>query len=142
MKAFVSALAFTLSLTTLAATTPTEALKAIVEAGTFQGNNCSVTVSHGVDTSVIKVTAFGVTEVFGLYNTKTPSMNYSAHVIEATGEVYAQQAMNFPRYYHGGSKHFHAKALANGKADISISSILLDHKGDDVSTYASCEISK
>lgn len=141
MKAIVSALVLTLSMSTIAATTATDALKSIVEAGTFQGKNCSVTVSHGADYSSVHVTENGTTEVFGLLNT-TSTISYAVHVNEVTGEISASQTLKYPRYYNGGSKLFYAKPLANGKALISISSILLDHRGNDVSTYASCEISK
>lgn len=141
MKAFVSALVLSLSLSTMAAPKATDALKAIVEAGTFQGKNCSVTVSHGADYSSVHVTDNGHTEVFGLLNV-TSTMTYAVHVNEVTGEISASQTLKYPRYYNGGSKLFHAKPLANGKALITISSILLDHRGEDMSSYASCEISK
>ena len=142
MKTFITALTLALSISSFASTTKaTDALKSIVEAGTFQGKNCSVTVSHGADTSSVQVTANGTTEFFGLINT-TSTTSYAVHVNEVTGEISASQTLKYPRYYNGGSKLFYAKPVANGKALISISTILLDHRGEDQSTYASCEISK
>lgn len=141
MKSILSIAALTFSLSTMAATTATEGLKSIIEAGTFYGQDCSVTVSHAQDSSSVKVTAFGVTEYFTVMNIAT-SANYSAGFNEATGEVYGRQSLRFPRYQGGSSKSFYAKKLANGNADISISTISLDHHGEDASTFAACEISK
>lgn len=141
MKALTTALFLTLSLTTLAKTSAVDGLKSIVEAGTFQGQNCSVTVSHNGSTSVVEVSAFGLTDSFAIINT-TSSASYTAVYNENTGELIGSQSLNFPRYTNGGRKHFSAKALANGKAVISISSVLFDHRGNDASTYVTCEISK
>ena len=142
MKTFITTLTLALSISSFASTTKaTDALKSIVEAGTFQGKNCSVTVSHNGSTSVVEVSAFGLTDSFAIINT-TSSASYTAVYNENTGELIGSQSLNFPRYTNGGRKHFSAKPVANGKALISISTILFDHKGEDQSTYASCEISK
>ncbi len=140
MKALVSTLVLAFSISTMA-TTATEGLKTIVEAGTFKGTDCTVTVSHSQNVSTVHVTQDGTTEFFSVMDI-TSSTNYSAHFIESTGEVYGHQVMRFPRYLDGGVKNFHAKKLANGKATISVSTILLDHRGNDASTYATCEFSK
>lgn len=141
MKALLATLALTLSATSFAATTNTEALKSIVEAGTFQGNNCSVTVSHSADSSSVSVTAQGTTEYFTIMNIAS-STGYAVSYKAETNELSGMQQIRFPKYQYGGSKTFYAKLKADGKALVSISTILLDHRGNDASTYASCEISK
>lgn len=141
MKAIIATLALTLSATSFAATTNTEALKSIVEAGTFQGKNCSVTVNHTTETSSVSVTAEGTTEYFTIMNI-APSTAYAVSYKAETNELSGLQQIRFPKYQYGGSKTFYAKLKADGKALVSISTILLDHRGNDVSTYASCEISK
>ncbi len=136
MKAFALALTIALSTAVSAAQPVTEAIKNILPAGKYDGVNCSVLVETRADSVSVSLKTDAKSEYFTLLNSANGII-----VDEATGEISASQSLNFPRYLRGGSKFLNIKANDNDQVAVSISNILLDHRGNDVSTYSECTVS-
>lgn len=137
------ALVMTIALSTAASASipATEAFKNILPAGTYAGyengsKKCSVTVDAKEDFVSVMITTSDTTEGFGLLNKAL-----GTSVNETTGEISATQSLNAPFYLRGGTKFLNVQANDLDQVQVSISKILLDHRGNDASTYLECTVS-
>lgn len=136
MKLFALALTIALSTTVSAAQPVTEAIKNILPAGTYEGVNCSVLVETKADSISVSIKNNSLTEVFGLANSAKGIV-----INDVTGEISATQSLNYPHYLKGGTKFLNIKGNDIDQVSVSISKILVDHRGNDASTYTECAIS-
>lgn len=135
MKAFALALTITFSSAISAALPVTEAIKNILPAGTYNGRNCVVDIVTNKDLLSVSIKSNSGSDSYGLLNSTIGTI-----VNEVTGEISASQPLRFPRYLNGGTKFLNIKANNYNEVAVSISQILLDHKGNDVSTYTECTV--
>lgn len=136
MKSIVLAMSLVFSASTFAKVPATEAINKLLAAGSYQGENCSVTVNTTSDSVTISVKSETATHAFAILNA---SSNYT--VDSATGEISASQSLRFPRYLQGGTKFLNVRP-SNDQVEFYISETLLDHRGNDMSTYASCAVNR
>jgi hypothetical protein len=140
MKFIFTALILAFSATSFAKIPATDALKNLISTGEYEGRNesgkCLVTVNNTLNAATISIKTNNTSKVFTLVNS---SLNYSVN--EATSEISATQKLNSPFYLNGGKKILNVKANDIEQIQFSISTILLDHKGEDASTYSECTIS-
>ncbi len=140
MKSLFLIAALTLSTSVFAKTTITEAFKSLLPSGEYEGRNesgkCFVNVLTRTDSASVSIKADSAYDGFTVLNS---SSNYAVN--EVTGEIAATQNANFPRYYNGGSKSLFVKPFDTDEVEFSISTILLDHRGNDASTYLNCTVS-
>lgn len=138
MKSLILTIALTVSGSLFAKTPATDAFNAIIASGEYVGvsgsEKCLVnvlTTSNSVTVSLSTKNSYDVVAV----------LNSSSHyfVNEATGEISATQSAKYPRYLDGGTKNLYVKSV-NNQVEFSISTILLDHRGEDASTYLECII--
>lgn len=139
MKSIVMTLALVFSTATMAKIPATEAIKNILADGTYEGldgsEKCLVEVSKSSDSVSVTIKTAESTDGFALLDS---SSNYSVN--EVTGQISATQSLNFPRYLQGGTKLLSVTPNDIDQVEFSITKILLDHRGNDASTYASCTI--
>ncbi len=140
MKSFVLAMTLVLSASAFA-NTATEAVSNLIASGTYQGKNgaekCTVSVTTSTDSVTIAIQdKNNKSDYFSLLNSYT---NYNVDAV--TGEISASQKLSFPRYLQGGSKILNVRGNDKNQVEFFISQILLDHRGNDASTYAACTVS-
>jgi hypothetical protein len=136
MKLFALALTIALSTTAAMASIPTtEAVKNILQAGTYEGRNCQIIVTEVKDSVVVTIKANSLSLAYKVTNATNESM-----VNELTGEVSATQSLNAPFYLNGGTIYLNIRNIEDNVI-ASISKILVDHKGNDASTYLDCKVS-
>ena len=134
MKVLALALTMVISSAVSAAMPVTEAINNILPAGSYNGRNCLVVVETKKDLLVVTVKSNSGSDSFGLLNSSKGVV-----INEVTGEISASQSLNFPSYLRGGTKFLNIRSNEEEVA-VSISNILLDHKGNDASTYAECSV--
>ncbi|MBC7713573.1 MAG: hypothetical protein H7177_09545 [Rhizobacter sp.] len=109
-------------------------MKNILPAGKYEGKSglqkCIVTAETRED--FVSATSEG----FGLLNSANGIV-----INDSTGEIAATQSMRAPFYLNGGTKFLNIKANDIDQVEVSISKILLDHRGNDASTYLECTVS-
>lgn len=141
MKAFLVGLVLVASVGAQAGVVATEAFNKLYPTGTYTGKNnsgaCSVTVNVSGDVVVVSIDEKNGHQAFGIHN----QGNYYS-INEVTGEIAATINSNFPKYSYGGSKHLLIRSQNENQTEFYISEILLDHRGEDASTFTSCVISK
>lgn len=114
----------------------------ILEPGTYKGSNCSIEVIHEtVDHTRVVVTDGSKSDGFSIMNVMN-SRGYVVAFNEAELSLSAAFNLSFPRYMNGGTSHFSARTLSNGDVRVSISNVLFDHRGEDMSTYVSCVVGR
>lgn len=136
MKSFVLAMSLVFSASTFANVTATEAVNKLLAPGTYQGENCSVSVTTNSDTVSVSVKNEDAFMAFAILNSSS-----SYHVDSTTGEIVASQTMRFPRYLDGGTRFLSIRPI-NGQVEFFLSETLLDHRGNDISTYVSCTVAR
>jgi len=140
MKSLICIAMLTLSSPLFAKTTATEAFNALLPSGEYEGRNsagkCFVNVLTRKDSVTVSIKTASAYDVLAVLDS---SSSYAVNA--ATGEISATQSANYPRYYNGGSKYLYVKSFDTDEVDFSISTILLDHRGEDASTYLDCKIS-
>lgn len=139
MKLFSIITALVFSSAVMAKTPATEAFKNIIPEGKFEGRNgtqkCSVEINYAADSVTVSIISKGQADAFTLLN-KSPS--YSVN--EVTGEISATMNLSFPHYLKGGTKILNVKENDVYQVEFYISNILLDHRGNDASTYSACTV--
>ncbi len=141
MRAILTAIVFSLSLTAFAKVTALEGAKTLVAGGTYLGQKCKVEVTHGTDSSRFEVSSEYGSDSFTVMNAESGS-RYAASYDAVKGELAATTSLNFPRHYNGGSKSLYVKKEVNGSVTASISQTLLDVRGNDNSTFITCTFTK
>ena len=135
---FIFALVFSFSL--FAKVPATQAVTALIPAGVYEGKNgsakCLVTVTTA--DNAVSVTIQDKNKQQDNFTLVNSSANYSVN--ESTGELSATQKLNFPHYVQGGSKILNIRGNDIEQVEVFITTILLDHRGNDASTYAACNI--
>ncbi len=138
MKSLILAMTLIASTAAMAKPTATTAFQNVLPSGTYTGKNdvsaCTVTVN-------ITETAVGVTVKGKNVNDTFVVANSALSTSITATEVRATQSLSFPHYINGGTKILNVKLdTANNEAAVAISNILLDHRGNDASTYAECVV--
>lgn len=141
MKSLLLAMSFALSASVMAATPATTAVNALLASGEYYGTN-------GVEKCSVKVVqAAGAVSVF--ISTKKNSVGFTVvdsssnySVNEATGELSATQKLTAPHYLQGAAKVLNITTNDNDEVEVYISTIATNHRGDDLSTYATCNVAK
>lgn len=141
MKSLLLALTFALSATAFASTPATTAVTALLASGEYYGNNgtekCSVKVVTANDAVSVFITTKKNSVGFTVVNSTS---NYSVN--ETTGEVSATQKLTSPHYLQGAAKVLNMTTNDNDEVEVYISTIATNHKGDDLSSYATCNVAK
>lgn len=139
MKLFSVIAALVFSSAVMAKTPATEAFKNLIPAGKHEGLNgtqkCFVEVDYANDAVTVSIISKGQADAFTVLN---KSLSYSVN--ETTGEVSATMPLNFPHYLKGGTKILNVKENDLYQVEFYISNILLDHRGNDASTYSACRV--
>lgn len=133
---------FVFSSASFAKTTATTFFSTIITSGEYEGRvgqsteKCFVTVDVKKDSVTVSIKNKNSYDVFAVID---QSFSYSAN--EEKGEFAATTQLGYPHYLKGGSKQLYVKANDIWEVDFSISTILLDHRGNDASTHLSCVVS-
>jgi hypothetical protein len=140
MKSIVLTLVLVFSTAAMADIKITEAFNKIINAGEHQGRNnenekCSVVINTQAESVSVAIDSANSSEVFAILNS---SQNYT--VDGTTGEITATQSLRSPRYVQGGTKVLNVRKN-NAKIEFIISSVLIDHKGDESFSSTNCTIS-
>lgn len=140
MKSIIIALTLVFSTVAMAKIPATEAFNNILPAGEYVGSNgsqkCLVQIKTTADSVTVVINATDSHDGFALLNS---SSSYSVN--EVTGQIAATQNLSFPRYLKGGTKILNVSVNESSEIEFSISQILLDHRGNDASTYTACTLS-
>lgn len=141
MKSLLLAMTFALSASAFAATPATTAVTSLLANGEYYGTNgtekCSVKVAATADAVSVFITTKKNTVGFTVVDSAS---NYSVN--EVTGEVSATQKLTAPHYLQGAAKVLNISTNNNDEVEFYISTIATNHRGDDLSTYATCNVAK
>ncbi len=141
MKSLVMSLALILSVNLSAKTLATDGFNQILPTGTYSGagenGECTVDVNVKSDSVTVSIQSLNNHDSFALVNLIN---NYS--VDEVKGEIAASTSLRFPRYISGGTKNLFVRTTNTNEVEVFIVTILLDHRGNDMNTYASCKVSR
>jgi len=139
MKSFLL-IAVLLSTSAFAKTNITDGIKALLPSGEYEGRNvagkCFVSVLTSTESASVSIRTDSAYDGFTILNNSS-----SYRVNDLTGEISAKITANLPRYYNGGTKSLYVKPFDTDEIEFSISTILLDHRGNDASTYLNCTVS-
>lgn len=139
MKLLLIALSIALSSQAFAKTQATEALALLSPEGTFEGKNgksdCEVLVAQKTANTATVVIKNGNTRA--LFNLNNNSLNYSFDT--ETYTLSATESLRSPFYLNGGTIILTVKPTREA-VNFSISTIALDHKGNDFSTFNACSV--
>ncbi len=137
-KSFLSAIALGLISFNVFATPATTLVQNLIDAGEYQGQNCSVKIEIKNDLVIVNVESNDANLSFGLLDSLK---NYS---VDQKGDLRASQSLRFPKYDNGGVKHLTIRknSTFEGAVDVMISEVLFDHRGNDVGQFASCTVTK
>ena len=117
----------------------TDAISQLVEFGSYQGSDnhqsCQVVFEKNLDSVITTVITKDQSQSMILLDTAS---NYS--VIAETDEITASSSLNAPHYIKGGTLFLNIKKTGPNKVQVSMSSVLLDHQGNDLSTFLSCTV--
>ena len=140
MKTSMFILSLLFTVTAFAKTPATIALNNLLADGVYtgqtSGSTCEVLVSTKNSAATVTIKSLQDTETFVLLNS---SLHYSVN--DSTGEIAATQNLKFPHYLNGGTKILNVKPIDTNEINFSISTILLDHRGNDASSYLDCRLS-
>jgi hypothetical protein len=141
MKNLVMSLALILSVNLSAKILATDGFNKILPTGTYTGagenGDCTVNVNVSSDSATVSIQSLNKHDSFAVINLIN---NYT--VDEVKGEIAASASLRFPRYLNGGTKNLFVRTTENNEVEVFIISILLDHRGNDMNTFASCKVSK
>lgn len=112
-------------------------MKSILSNGTFQGKNCSVSVVNGQGAVSLAVTSTDGNNVATIVDN---TRDYQATMIPKS--ITARLKLGLPYYLNGGVRLVSVEEKTVDTVEVSISDVLLDHNGNDASTFVSCSISK
>ena len=130
-----------LSSSVSAKTPATIALNNLIKNGTYNGQSlglhCEVKISTKQDFASVEISTSTQKEFFSLLDS---SLSY--HVDEKSGELSATMNLSFPHYLKGATKLLSVRSVGQNEVAVSISTIALDHRGNDMSTFSNCKISK
>lgn len=139
MKSLFFTVSLVLSFNAFAKMPATEAVAQLVAPGNYVGKNgnedCNVTVKTQADAVSVTIETKAANDSFTILNS---SMHYSVN--NETGEISATHSLKFPHYLNGGTKLLNIRAVSKDHVEFFISTILLDHRGNDISSYVSCKI--
>lgn len=124
------------SASVLAQVPATEAVNKLLAPGTYQGENCAVTVITNTDSVSVSIKTADAFMAFAILN----SSSYY-NVDATTGEIGASQSMRYPRYLQGGTRFLNIRPNKN-LVEFYISETLLDHRGNDISSYVECTVAR
>lgn len=133
-------LALCFSSIAIAKTPATEAMAKLAPAGNYEGFNgqekCYVTVAINNNSVTVSIKTKNNYDVFVVLD------NSSHYAVDAnTGAIAATSGLRFPHYVQGGTKQLYVVGNDIEQVEFSISTILLDHRGNDASTYIACAAS-
>ena len=141
MKSLLLAITFALSASAFASTPATTAVTALLANGEYYGTNGSEKCSVKVVSANNAVSVFITTKKNSVGVTVVDSTS-SYIVNETTGEVSATQKITSPHYLQGAAKVLNMTTNDNDEVEVYISTIATNHKGDDLSSYTSCNVAK
>ncbi len=133
---------FIFSSASFAKTSATTFFSTIITSGEYEGKvgqsneKCVVTVDVKSDAVTVSIKNKNAYDVFAVLD---KSFSYSAN--DEKGEFAATSQLGYPHFIKGGTKQLYVKANDIWQVEFSISTILLDHRGNDASTYVSCVVS-
>ena len=138
MKSLVIAMSLIASTVVMAKPLPTTSFQNLLPVGIYTGHNndsaCVVTVNATDSAIGISLQTSNSNDTFVISNS-------SKSVSITNSEVRATQSLSYPHYLNGGTSILNIKVdSANNEAKVFITNILLDHRGNDASTYAECAI--
>lgn len=135
----IIALTLVYSVASLAKIPATEAFDNILTDGDYVGTvgkkKCLVTIKTQLESVTLSINTASTNDTFVVLNS---SPNYSVN--EVTGEISASQNLKYPHYLQGGTKFLNVRTDGINQVNFSISTVLLDHRGNDASTYSTCNI--
>jgi hypothetical protein len=139
---FFSLLIFThcFSSIALAKIPATVAMNKLAPAGNYEGYNgqekCFVNVAVSNSSVTVSIKEKNSYDVFAVLD------NSSHYSVDAnSGAFAATSELRFPHYVQGGTKQLFVISNDIDQVEFSISTILLDHRGNDASSYITCTIS-
>lgn len=142
MKSLLLAMTFALSSAAFASTPATVAVENFLANGEYTGLNGSEKCSVKIVTADTAVSVFITNKKNSIGFTVVDS-SYDYNVNSVTGELSATQKLNAPHYLQGASKVLNiARNDDNTEVSFFISTIAMDHRGNDMSTYATCTIAR
>ena len=133
---------FVFSSNSFAKTTATDFFSTIITSGEYEGRvaqtneKCLVKIDVKKDAVTVSIKENSSFDAFAVLDN---SLSYSAN--EEKGEFSARSQLGYPHFIKGGTKQLFVKANNAWQVEFSISTILLDHRGNDASTYVSCVVS-
>lgn len=138
MKSLVLAMSLLATTAVMAKPLATTSFQNLLPAGTYTGKNnesaCVVTVNATENAVGVTLKSKNSSDTFVLTNS---SLGVSIN----DSEIRATQSLSFPHYLNGGTKILNVKIDSiNNEAEVFITNILLDHRGNDASTYSECAI--
>lgn len=140
MKAVLSTVVLSLFVSvSYASVKATDAVSELIQTGTYQGRSenmsCQVIIEKNQDSVVVAVIENDSQNAIALLDTAS---NYSVN--PQTGEVTASESLKFPHFLKGGTKIVNIKKISSEQVQVSFAQILLDHKGNDASTFLTCTV--
>lgn len=141
MKSLLLAATIAFSTSAFASTPATTAVTNLLAAGEYYGTNgvekCSVKILANNNSVAVFISTKKSSAGFTIVDSAT---NYSVN--EVTGEVSATEKLKSPHYLQGAAKVLNIVTNDNDEVEFYISTIATNHKGDDLSSYATCNIAK
>lgn len=140
MKTSMLILSLLFSATAFAKTPASAALNNLLADGVYSGETsgspCEVFVSTKNSAATVTLKTEQSTETYVILDS---SLHYKVN--DSTGEISATSSLKFPHYINGGTKILNVKPIDANEINFSISTILLDHRGNDASSYVDCRLS-
>jgi hypothetical protein len=141
MKSLLIAVTIALSTSAFASTPATTAVTSLLAAGEYYGTNevekCSVKILANNNSVAVFVSTKKSSAGFTIVDSAT---NYNVN--EVTGEVFATEKLKSPHYLQGAVKVLTIVTTDDDEVKFYISTIAINHRGDDMSSYVTCNISK
>lgn len=139
MKSLLLAMTFSLSTAVFATTPATIAVNDFLPNGEYSGA-AACTVKIISNDSAVSIFVSNKNNSLG-FTIVDSSTNYNVN--DETGKISASQKINAPYYLNGASQVLSISSKNdNSQVVFSISLIAMDHKGEDMSKYATCTITK
>lgn len=142
MKSLLLAVTITFSASVFASTPATTAVTSLLAAGEYYGTNgvekCSVKILANNNSVAVFINTKKSSAGFTIVDSAT---NYSVN--EVTGEVSATEKLKSPHYLQGAAKVLNIVITNdNDEVEFYISTSAMNHKGNDMSSYAACNVTK
>jgi hypothetical protein len=141
MKSLLLAATIALSASAFASTPATVAVTSLLAPGEYYGTNgtekCSVKILASNNSVAVFLSTKKSSAGFTIVDSST---NYSVN--EVTGEISATEKLKAPHYLQGAAKVLTIATNDNDEVEFYISTIAMNHKGDDMSTYVTCNIAR